>query len=134
MQPSLQKCLLLGSFGFCASSLLVFGTVAFAERWMYASLGLPLSYVAWTLLFIVSSALVFNSLVASPLHGSRFYLLFALAFVAYAMAWCGAYFLLREASGEWLGSLLGAMVMAAVLAAGFKKMGQLPFLATLLFL
>ncbi len=132
--PSLQKCVLTGGLGFCAASLLVFGTVAFAERWMYANLGLIGSYLIWTVLFVASSALVFNSLVADPWRGSRFCFLFNAAFIVYAAAWCGAYFILRGAKGEWLGSLLGTLLMAAVFAAGFKKLSRLPFLATLLFL
>ena len=132
--PSLQKCLLVGSFGFCAASLLVFSTVAFGERWMYQNLGLPLSYLVWTLLFIASSALVFNSLVNIPLRGARFYLLFSAAFIAYAAAWCGAYFVLRGVKGEWLGSLAGTVLMAAVFAAGLRKISLLPVLATLLFI
>src|SRR3712207_8665090 len=38
---------------FCAASLCVFATVAFAERWMYARLGLYGAYLAWTALFIL---------------------------------------------------------------------------------
>ena len=132
-KPSLQKCLLIGSLGFCAASLLVFGTVAFGERWMYENLGLPGSYTVWTLLFIGSSASLFNRLVVTSLRGTRFFLLFSAAFIAYAAAWCAAYFVLRDARGEWLGSLLGAIAMAAVFAGGFQRFKQLPLLVALLF-
>jgi hypothetical protein len=120
--PSFKRCILTGSLGFCASSLLVFGTVAFGERWMYANLGVSFSYATWTLLFVLSGALVFNSLVSGALRGTRFCLLFAAAFMAYAAGWCVAYFLLGGAPGEWCGSLLGALLMAAVFAAGFRTM------------
>ncbi len=126
--PSLKKSILVGSLGFCASSLMVFGTVAFGERWMYAHLGLAVSYIAWTLFFVLSGAVVFNSLIVGPLRGPRFCLLFALAFIAYATGWCGAYFVLRGTLGEWGGSLLGSIFMALAFAVGFKKSGAIfPF-------
>ena len=131
--PSLKKCLIVGSCGFCASSLLVFGTVALGERWMYAHLGLAFSYAIWTLLFVLSSASVFNSLIVGPLRGARFCLLFAGAFISYAVAWCAAYFVLRGAMGEWCGSLLGAILMAAVFAVGFGKTRHLMQFSLLLF-
>ncbi len=128
-----MKSILVGSLGFCAVSLLVFGTVAFGERWMYATLGLPISYAVWTLLFVLCGALVFNSLVIGALCGARFYLLFAGAFVAYAVGWCGAYFLLRGALGEWCGALLGSVLMAVVFAAGFKQLNAIVRFSLLLF-
>lgn len=131
--PTLRKSILTGSVGFCASSLLVFGTVAWGERWMYEHLGLPLSYLVWTVLFIGSGALVFNSLIVGPLRGARFFSLFAVAFFAYAAAWCAAYFLLRGAIGEWCGSAFGAVLMALVFGWGFQKLKQLPRLSLLLF-
>lgn len=131
--PALSRCVAVGGLGFGAVSFLVFSTVAFGERWLYASLGLSGSYVVWTLLFIGLSALLFNSLTITPWRGQRFCGLFAAAFVAYAAAWCAAYFVLRDARGEWLGSLFGTFAMAAVFALLFHKLGRLPLLATLLF-
>ena len=51
--PTLARSLLTGGLGFCLVSLCVFATVAFAERWMYARLGLPGAYLAWAALFIL---------------------------------------------------------------------------------
>ena len=133
MIPTLQRCLLTGSLGFGAASILVFSTVAFAERWMYATLGLAVSYLVWTLLFILSGAAVFNTLIVGPLRGPRFFLTFGLAFLAYAAGWTGAYFILRGAVGEWCGSLAGSVLMALVLAAGFRAWQSLLILCTLLF-
>lgn len=117
--PSLSRSLLWGGLGFCLASLGVFATVAFAERWMYARLGLAGAYLAWTALFILLGGGVLGSLVAGRWRLPRFYLLFGAAFFAYAACWVGAYFVLRGAVGEWVGSLAGSLAMGLVLAAGF---------------
>jgi hypothetical protein len=131
--PSLPHSLLLGGFNFGLASLLVFATVAFAERWMYQTLGLTGAYVAWTALFIFLGGGALNPLVLGPMRGIRFFLLFTLSFLAYAAGWTAAYFLLRGAAGEWLGSLLGSVVMAGALAIGFSVPRAVPRLAVVLF-
>lgn len=117
--PSLGRSLLTGSLGFGSVSLCVFATVAFAERWMYAHLGLFGAYLAWTVLFILLGGGVLAPLVARRWQMPRFYLLFAAAFFAYAGGWVGAYFVLRGVVGEWIGSLAGSLLMGLVLATGF---------------
>jgi hypothetical protein len=117
--PSLPRSLLTGGLGFCLVSLCVFATVAFAERWMYARLGLLGAYVAWAALFILLGGGVLGSLVVGRWRLPRFYLLFGLAFFAYAAGWVGAYFALRGAAGEWVGSFAGSLLMGSVLAVGF---------------
>jgi hypothetical protein len=49
----------------------------------------------------------------------KFFLLFAAAFLAYAVGWVGAYFIFRGVVGEWIGSLVGSVLMGLVFAAGF---------------
>lgn len=117
--PSLGRSLLVGGLGFCLVSLCVFATVAFAERWMYARLGLFGAYLAWTALFILLGGGVMGSLVVGRWRLPRFYLPFGLAFLAYAAGWVGAYFVLRGVVGEWVGSLTGSLLMGLVLATGF---------------
>jgi hypothetical protein len=117
--PSLRRSLLIGGLGFCLASLCVFATVAFAERWMYTRLGLAGAYLVWTALFILLGGGVLGSLVVGRWRLPRFYLLFGLAFFAYAVGWVGAYFILRGAAGEWVGSLAGSLLMGCVLAVGF---------------
>jgi len=118
--PSLKRSLLTGSLGFCLASMCVFATVAFAERWMYSRLGLFGSYLAWTALFILLGGGALSSLVINSRERVfRFYLLFGLAFLAYAIGWMGAYFTLRGAAGEWVGSLAGSVLMGLVFAAAF---------------
>ena len=119
MPPSLTRSIATGAIGFCVVSLCVFATVAFAERWMYRNLGGLGSYLAWIALFILLSGAVFGSLVVGRWRLPRFYLLFGLAFFAYAAVWMIAYFTLRNTAGEFVGSLAGSMLMAIVFAVGF---------------
>lgn len=130
---SLGRSLLTGALGFCLASLCVFATVAFAERWMYANLGLPGSYLAWTALFILLGGGALGVLVVGRWRLPRFYLLFGLAFFAYAAGWVGAYFILRGAAGEWAGSLAGSLLMGSALAAGFGVARAAPNLSAILF-
>ena len=111
--------MLTGAFGFGLVSLCVFATVAFAERWMYARLGLYGAYLAWTALFILLGGAGLGTLAGGRWRLPKFYLLFGAAFFAYAVGWVGAYFVLRGAAGEWVGSLAGSVLMGVVFAAGF---------------
>jgi hypothetical protein len=131
--PSLERSLLTGGIGFCLVSLVVFATVAFGERWMYAQLGLLWAYVAWTALFILLGGGVLGSLVVGRWRLPRFYLLFGLAFFVYAAGWVGAYFTLRGAVGEWVGSLAGSFLMGAVLAIGLGAIRSTLKLSAILF-
>ncbi len=89
--PSLAYSLLSGGLGFGVVSLVVFATVAFGERWMYTNLGVVGAYLAWTALFIVLGGTVLGSLVVGRWQLPKFYLLFGLAFFAYAAGWVVAY-------------------------------------------
>jgi hypothetical protein len=132
---SLSGAVLRGAIGFCLVSLLVFATVAFAERWMYTRLTVLGAYLAWTLAFILLGGAVLGSLVrAGRWRLPKFYLLWGLAFFAYAAGWVGAYFVLRDAAGEWVGSLAGSVLMATVFAFGFGATRLIPRLSVFLFL
>ena len=63
----------------------------------------------------------------------KFYLLWAVAFFAYAAAWMIAYFSLGRAAGEVVGSLFGSISMAFVLAAGFRSLRSIVKLSAVLF-
>lgn len=131
--PSLARSIATGAIGFCLVSLCVFATVAFAEGWLHRNLGTLGSYLAWTALFILLSGAVFGSLVVVRWRLPRFFLLFGLAFFAYAAAWMIAYFMLRNTTGEVLGSLAGSVLMALVFAAGFGSLRSTLKLAAVLF-
>jgi hypothetical protein len=131
---SLPKSILTGAVGFGVVSLFVFATVAFAERWLYQNLGLFGSYITWIVLFILLSGAVFGSLVvADRWRLPKFYLLWAAAFFAYAAVWMIAYFSLGGTKGEVVGSLVGSIFMALVLAAGFRSLRSTIKLSALLF-
>jgi hypothetical protein len=110
--PSLGKSTLIGAIGFGVVSLCVFATVAFGERWMYRTLGLSGAYLAWTIMFVLLGGAVLGSLVVGRWRLPKFYLLYGLAFFAYAAGWVAAYFTLRGVAGEWVGSLAGSVLMA----------------------
>lgn len=131
--PALGRSLLTGALGFGLASLCVFATVAFAERWMYARLGLFGAYLAWTALFILLGGGALGALAVGRWRLPRFYLLFGAAFFAYAVGWVGAYFVLRGAAGEWAGGLAGSVGLGVVLAAGFGAARSAPKLSAVLF-
>src|SRR5829696_6405691 len=131
--PSLARSIGTGAVGFCLVSLCVFATVAFGERWMYNTLGFFGAYLTWTVLFILLSGAVFGSLVVVRWRLPKFYLLFGLAFFAYAAGWMLAYFILRDTAGELVGSLVGSVLMAVVFAAGFRSLSSTVKLSALLF-
>ncbi len=102
---------------------------------MYRQLGELGAYIAWTLAFILLGGAVLGTLVSdSRWRLPKFYLLWGLAFFAYAAGWVGAYFLLRGAAGEWVGSLLGCLLMTVVFALGFSAARSIPKLTALLFI
>ena len=132
--PSLATSLLTGGLGFAAASLFVFATVAFAEGWMYSHLGLLGAYLTWTVLFILLGGGVLGPLVVRRWQMPKFYLLFAGAFLAYAVGWVLAYSVLGRGVGEWIGSLLGSILMGWVLSAGFGVSDSVYKLSAILFI
>ena len=131
--PSLQKSIVIGGIGFMLVSLCVFATVAYGERWMYTNLTVLGAYVAWTALFILLGGTVLGSLVVTRWRLPKFFLLFGLAFFLYAAGWVVSYFNLPNAAGEWIGSLVGSVLMAVVFASGFGVMRAVVKLAAVLF-
>jgi hypothetical protein len=131
--PSLARAIATGAIGFAIVSVCVFATVAFGERWMYRNLGFLGAYLSWTVLFILLSGAVFGSLVVDRWRLPKFYLLWALAFFAYAVAWMAAYFTLGRTTGELAGALAGSILMAVVLAAGFGSLNSIVKISAAIF-
>ena len=131
--PTLAKSLVTGAIGFCLVSLVVFATVAFGEPWLYERFRITGSYVVWIGLFILLGGAVLGSLVVGRWRLPKFYLLYGLAFLVYALGWVAAYFMLGGTAGEWVGSLAGSILMAFVFAAGFKRLNSVPKFALILF-
>jgi hypothetical protein len=130
---TLNYSLWFGAIGFCLASVLVFATVAFGERWMYRHLGLTGAYLCWTAVFIAAGGGVLSRLVIGPGREARFYALFSIAFLAYAVGWVAAYFSMPNRAGEWLGSIAGAGLMGLVLAWAFGAMRNLLKIIAVLF-
>lgn len=129
---SLKRSIVTGGIGFSIVSLCVFATVTFAQRWMYDHLTVTGAYIAWIALFILLGGRALFSLVTG-IRVLRFYAMFGAAFFAYGITWMAAYFTLKNAAGEWLGSLAGSVAMALVFAAGFGVLRSAPLLSALLF-
>lgn len=125
-----------GSLAFGLPSLLVFGTVAYAERELYAALGLWGAYAFWTLLFILPSGVALSPLAPAG-RRRRFPLLFAGAFGLYAVGWMAGYFLLRRPLGEHAAEVAASAaasgLLALALAAGLGALNRLPRLFGILF-
>jgi hypothetical protein len=100
---------------------------------MYSHLGLTGAYLTWTLLFILLGGGVLGFLLVGPGKLPRFYLLFAMAFLAYAAGWTGAYFTFRGKVGEWAGSVAGSLLLGSILAAGLGALRSAPKLSVVLF-
>ena len=100
---------------------------------MYAQFGLYGAYLVWTALFILLGGGALGVLVGGRWRLPKFYLLFGAAFFAYAVGWVGAYFVLRGAAGEWVGSLVGSLLMGTVFAAGFGRARSALNLSAVLF-
>jgi len=131
---SLKRFILTGGIGFSVASLCVFASVAIAQGWLYHHLGVTAAYLVWIVLFIVLGGISLNSLVVEKHRRSRFYVTFAVAFLAYGISWMAAYFTFQNSIGEWLGSLAGSVCMTLIFAAWFGAMRSAPSLCALLFI
>lgn len=132
--PSLARSVLVGGLGFAVVSLCVFATVAFGERWMYQTIGELGAYLVWTALFILLGGIAFGPLLVGRWRLPRFYLLYGLAFFAYAIGWVAVFFAMPDERGEWLGSLVAAVLMALVFASAFGVMRSVLKFSVLLFI
>lgn len=106
--------MLQGALRFAVVSVAAFSVWAFAGRWFYRTVGELGLYVATAVVFLALSAWLLAPLVVRGLTFRRFTAVFSVAFLAYAAAWCAAWFALRDGPGEWLGSLVGSVAFAAL--------------------
>lgn len=132
--PSFVRSLSVSALGFCLVSLASFSAWAFGGRFFYAHIGEVGLYAVCALLFVGLTGYVLHRLVIGPGSLGRFYKLFTVAFGAYAVAWCVAWFSLRGKQGEWMGSLAGTLLMAVVLANAFSAPRAAFHVATVLFI
>jgi hypothetical protein len=116
--PTLGESVLRGIVGFIIVSVAGFAPWPIFERWVHGRGEVDL-YVACTAVFIGMSGLCLHRLIIGPGSLSRFYKLFALAFLAYAIAWVAFWMRLRGSSGVLSGLAAGNIVMGAILVFAF---------------
>jgi hypothetical protein len=113
-----SKCAMLaivrGGVGFALVSLAAFGVWALGGKWFQAHLGEAGLYGACALVFLVFSGLLLHPLVPGPRSFLNFYGVFLPSFLAYAVIWCGAWFILRFGLGEWLASFMGTTAFVTI--------------------
>jgi hypothetical protein len=117
--PGLFPSMLRGGLGFAVVSMAGFAVWAFAGKWLHTHVGEAGLYLACAITFVGLSGLVLHPLVRGPNSLARFYKIFIPAFCVYAIAWSAAWFMLRFGWGEWLGSLAGSVLLAAMIGRGF---------------
>jgi hypothetical protein len=122
----------LGILGFGVPSLVVYGTVAFAGRWLYRNLTEPGAYAFWAALYLLGAPWLLGRLLVAPARRRWFLGWFVLGFVAYALGWVAAYFPLRGKTGELIASGLGPALFALVLCRAYRRPGAWPSLGLVL--
>jgi hypothetical protein len=119
--PFVIHAMLRGSVGFGIVSLAAFSVWAVAGKWFQARFGEAGLFCACALVFLGLSGPLLHRLVLGSGSLLRFYEIFLLAFVAYVVVWCAAWFILHFGLGEWLGSLLGTAAFVAVTGWSFRN-------------
>ncbi len=122
----------LGALSFGGVSVVVYGTVAFAGRWLYRTLTEAGAYTFWGMLYLVGAPWLLGRLLVPAPRRRHYVLVFVMGFVAYAMGWVIPYFVLRNKPGEILASLVGPALFAAVMAFGFRRLPTSPMTAAAL--
>lgn len=131
--PTLGESVLRGMIGFTLVSLAGFAPWVVAGRWFYRNTGEAGLYVACTVAFIGFSGLLLHRLIIGPGSLIRFYKLFSLAFVAYAITWTTGWMTLRGVTGGIVGSLAGMVVMGWILTLGFAARSSFMKIIAVLF-
>jgi len=117
--PTPAESLLRGAAGFTLVSLGGFAPWIFAGGWFHRHGGDAALYPTCAAAFVALSGLLLHRLILGTGTLGRCYKVFALAFLAYAVVWCAAWFGVRGRAGEWAGSALGSAAFAGVLAMAF---------------
>lgn len=124
-QPTLAVSVWRGVVGFTFVSVAGFSPWAIFDRWFHSMREMQL-YLACTAVFIGLSGVCLHRLIIGPGSLSRFYKLFSLAFVAYAMVWVAFWVWLRGDLGSITGLLCGTAVMGVILALAFDAPQVIP--------
>ncbi len=116
--PTLGASVVRGTVGFTLLSIAGFAPWPILDLWFRHGSEMQL-YVFCIAIFIGLSAPLLHRLILGPGSLSRFYKLFALAFLAYAAVWIAFWVWLRGREGEIAGLLGGTVAMGAILAFAF---------------
>lgn len=122
--PSLGGSLARGTIGFTLVSLGGFAPWMFANRAFYRAVGEMGLYGACALVFVALSGLLLHRLIIGPGSLGRFYKVFTLAFLAYAVAWTLGWMTEGGDTGSIAGLLAGTAAMGLILAQAFGALGQ----------
>lgn len=117
--PTLRESLLRGAIGFTLVSLGGFAPWVLAGRWFYRNVGEAGLYAACAMVFIGLSGWLLHRLIIGPGSVIRFYQLFSLAFMVYAVSWTASWMALGGVTGGLVGLLAGTAAMGAIFACGF---------------
>lgn len=109
-----------GAIGFALVSTAAFAVWAFGGGWFHSHGGEAALYASCAAAFILLSGMILRRLLAWPGTFLQFYRFFLIAFLAYAVVWCAAWFSLGAGKGEWLASFAGSVVFTAVMAATLR--------------
>jgi hypothetical protein len=118
-----------GALVFAVTGLLAYSIWALAGR----RLPEPVLYTAIAAVFLVLPPLAAGPLVGGPSPRRRFALAYVPSFLAYAAAWCAAWFSMKSRAGEWTGSAAGCAAFALVSAGVLGGWRSLPAGLALLF-
>jgi hypothetical protein len=130
--PNLATSLFRGIAGFTAVSIGGFLPWPLLDRFIPHPTEIQL-YLACTAMFIALSGPCMHRLILGPGSLSRFYKIFALAFIAYAVLWVAFWVALRGDAGSLLGLLGGTAAMGAILALAFGVPRVMPQVILTLF-
>jgi hypothetical protein len=130
--PTLTTSVLRGLIGFSILSILGFLPWPIMDFW-FPFLREGHLYVACTAIFIGLSGPCLHRLILGPGSLWRFYKLFAIAFIAYAVVWVGFWVAWRGDAGSLAGLFGGAAVMCGILAFAFDAPGAFPLSLVALF-
>jgi hypothetical protein len=130
--PSLGVSVTRGVVGFTIVSVAGFLPWPIFDHWFRGLREMHL-YAACTALFIGLSGLCLHRLILGPGSLTRFYKLFTVAFLAYAVVWVALWMKLRGDAGSIGGLLGGTAVMGAILALAFDATRAMPAVIAALF-
>lgn len=130
--PTLGDSVVRGAIGFMLLSIAGFAPWPILDLWFRRGTEMQL-YTACTAIFVGLSGPLLHRLIIGPGSLSRFYKLFAPAFIAYAAVWIAFWVWLRGRNGEIAGLLGGTAAMGAILAFAFDAQRSLVKIIAALF-